>query len=232
MARALSCSDVIEPGRTRDSSISDDRSSVTLQRHRGHCNDYSGDGITRLQGFVGSSHCQARWISTEPVQTLARKTLDWLAIRVPFNALTIPRRLEAAWHRLACGGQHQPRYKTWSLQLWILLYPFERRCARIGIRSARAGSTRRQADRAQLSQSLSTGVLAGSQSQSVKDIGSWGLGENVFGHKLLPVDVLAPIGIGQSMLICGPKVRGVSDRSEKVSRHRKGHFTFYTFRVI
>ena len=129
VARALSCSDVIEPGRTRDSSISDDRSSVTLQRHRGHCNDYSGDGIARLQGFVGSSHCQARWISTEPVQTLARKTLDWLAIRVPFNALTIPRRLEAAWHRLACGGQHQPRYKTWSLQLWILLYPIERRCA-------------------------------------------------------------------------------------------------------
>eukprot|EP00439_Symbiodinium_sp_Y106_P057067 s2916_g8.t1 len=47
-----------------------------------------------------------------------------------------------------------------------------------------------QADRAQLSKNLSTGVLA--------------------------VDVLAPIGVGQSMLICGPKDTGKSTLANEV----------------
>ena len=116
---------------------------------------------------------------------------------------TVPRRLEAAWHRRACGGQRQRRHAACSLGHFCAYSGDDE----LAFAAARAGSTRCQADRAQLSKSLSTGVLAGAESivkDTASEAGAWA--KVCLGHKLRPVDVLAPIGVGQSMLICGPKV--------------------------
>ena len=83
--------------------------------------------------------------------------------------------------------------RPWMRQGWRAVSSGPHRFRRPSERAAFHG----QAERAQLSRGLNSGVLAGATSIS-------------FSLELLSVDVLAPIGIGQSMLICGPEAQDMA----------------------